>query len=35
MKKTVLTFGLLSGGVSAAMMFATVPFIDRIGFESA
>ena len=35
MKKTVLTFGLLSGAVSAAMMFATVPFIDRIGFENS
>jgi hypothetical protein len=33
MKKTVLTFGLLSGAVSAGMMFATVPFIDRIGFD--
>ncbi|MEO8433939.1 MAG: DUF4199 domain-containing protein [Pyrinomonadaceae bacterium] len=33
MKKTVLTFGLISGVVSAAMMLATVPFIDRIGFD--
>ena len=33
MKKTVLTFGLLSGIVSALMMFATVLFIDRIGFD--
>jgi len=33
MKKTVLTFGFLSGAVSAAMMLATVPFIDRIGFD--
>ena len=33
MKKTVLTFGLMSGAVSAAMMFATVPFADRIGFD--
>jgi hypothetical protein len=33
MKKTVLTFGFLSGGVAALMMFATVPFIDRIGFD--
>ena len=33
MKKTVLTFGLLSGVVSALMMFATVLFIDRIGFD--
>lgn len=33
MKRIVLTFGCLSGLVSAAMMFATVPFIDRIGFD--
>ncbi|MEX2272667.1 MAG: DUF4199 domain-containing protein [Vicinamibacterales bacterium] len=33
MKKTVLTFGLLSGVVSALMMFANVLFIDRIGFD--
>lgn len=33
MKKTVLTFGLLSGVVSAVMMFTTMLFIDRIGFD--
>jgi hypothetical protein len=33
MKKTVLTFGLISGAVSAAMMLATAPFADRIGWE--
>ena len=33
MKKTVLTFGLIGGAVMAAMMFATLPFIDRIGFD--
>lgn len=33
MKKTVLTFGLISGALMAAMMFATLPFIDRIGFD--
>lgn len=33
MKKTVLIFGLISGAVAAAMMFATLPFADRIGFE--
>jgi hypothetical protein len=33
MKKTVLTFGLLSGALSALMMFATLPFIDQIGFD--
>jgi len=33
MKKTVLTFGLISGAISAVMMLATVPFVDKIGFE--
>ena len=33
MKKTVLIFGLLSGAVAAALMFVTLPFADRIGFE--
>ncbi len=33
MKKTVLTFGLLSGAVISAMMLVTMPFMDRIGFE--
>lgn len=33
MKKTVVTFGLLSGGVSSLMMLLTLPFIDRIGFD--
>ena len=33
MKKTVLTFGLISGALSAAMMLATIPLLDSIGFE--
>jgi len=33
MKKTILVFGLLSGGLSALMMFGTLPFIDKIGFD--
>jgi hypothetical protein len=33
MKKTVLTFGLISGAVSAVTMLATVPFVDKIGFD--
>jgi hypothetical protein len=33
MKKTVLTFGLISGAIMALMMFATLPFIDKIGFD--
>lgn len=33
MKKIVFTFGLLSGVVSVLMMFGTVFFVDRIGFD--
>ena len=33
MKKTILTFGLISGAVSSLMIVATVPFADRIGFD--
>jgi hypothetical protein len=33
MKKTVLTFGLIGGAIIAAMMFATLPFVDKIGFD--
>ena len=33
MKKTVVTFGLISGAVSAATMLATIPFTDAIGWE--
>jgi len=33
MKKTVLTFGLIGGALMAVMMFATLPFVDRIGFD--
>src|SRR5450631_2189049 len=33
MKKTVLTFGLISGAISSLMMVATVPFAHRIGFD--
>jgi hypothetical protein len=33
MKKTVVTFGLLSGAVSSLMMLLTVPFFDRLGFS--
>lgn len=34
MKKTVWTFGLIAGGILSAMMLATMPFIDRIGFDT-
>jgi Protein of unknown function (DUF4199) len=33
MKKTVLTFGLISGAISAALMLATMPFVYKIGFD--
>ena len=33
MKKTVLVFGVLSGLVSAALMFATLPFLEKIGYD--
>src|SRR6202043_1565319 len=32
-KKTIVTFGLISGAISSLMMVATVPFADRIGFD--
>jgi len=31
MKRIVLTFGFIAGGILSAMMFATVPFLDHIG----
>ena len=33
MKGTVLTFGLISGALSSAMMLLIPPFLDRIGFD--
>ncbi len=33
MKKTVLTFGLISGAILSAMMLLTLPFMDAIGFD--
>ena len=35
MKKTVLTFGLISGAISSVLMVATMPFAHRIGFNKA
>ena len=34
MKNIVLRFGLFSGLASAALMFATVPFVESIGFDN-
>lgn len=33
MKKIVWTFGTISGVIISAMMLATVPFVDQIGFD--
>ena len=33
MKKTVLTFGLISGAVSAGMMLATIPYVNSMDFR--
>jgi hypothetical protein len=32
MKKTVLTFGVISGAIISALMLATIPFMHKIGF---
>jgi len=33
MRKIVLTFGLIAGGILSIMMLATIPFMDSIGFD--
>ena len=33
MKKIVLTFGLIAGVILSVFMVATIPFVDRIGFD--
>jgi hypothetical protein len=33
MKKIVITYGLISGGIAALMMFVTTPLIGRVPFE--
>lgn len=33
MRKIVLTFGLISGAILSVMMFLTIPFMDKIGFD--
>ena len=35
MKKTVLTFGLISGVIISVLMLATLPFAHQIGFSRA
>lgn len=33
MRRVILTFGLISGGILSVMMLLTIPFQDRIGFD--
>ena len=33
MTKTIWTFGLISGAIMSVMMVATLPFINRVGFD--
>ena len=33
MKRIVLTFGLIAGAILSAMMLATLPFVEAIGFD--
>jgi len=33
MKKTALIFGLIAGAIMSLMMIATLPFMDKIGFD--
>jgi hypothetical protein len=33
MKRTVLVFGLIAGGLSSLMMLGTLPLVERIGFD--
>lgn len=35
MKKTVLTFGLISGALITIMMWGTIPFMHKIGYNRA
>ena len=35
MKKTIITFGLISGAISVLMMAITLPFAHKIGFNSS
>jgi hypothetical protein len=35
MKKTILTFGLISGAISSVLMSVTLPFAHKIGFNKA
>ena len=34
MRKTVITFGLISGAISSLMMVLTVPFVEQIGYNA-
>jgi hypothetical protein len=34
-KKTIITFGLISGVISSVLMVSTIPFFHQIGFDRA
>jgi len=34
-RKTIITFGLISGVISSVLMVCTIPFAHRIGFDKA
>ena len=33
MKRIVITFGLIGGGIAALLMFATLPLVNRVSYE--
>src|SRR5262245_54601092 len=35
MKKTVIRFGVISGAILSLIMIATMPFVDRIGWDTS
>jgi hypothetical protein len=35
MKKTIITFGLISGAISSVLMVSTMPFVHKIGNDKA
>ena len=35
MKKTIITFGLISGAISSILMVSTMPLNHRIGYDKA
>ena len=35
MRRTILTWGLISGAISGGLMLVTIPFAEKMGFERA